>query len=118
MADEAVPATSPPEWPVKPRHLLLFALAAAGLGVVLAFPTGMWVPLRILVLSAGILAAGVTVTLRPKEPLVLAGAALVALLSAWGMDGSQIQLWVRGLPDVPPGSDAYPDWDSARLVMH
>jgi len=119
MTDEAVSTSPPAEWPVvKPLHLVIIGLSAAVVALVLALLPGVWIPLRVLILAAGILAAGVAVALQPREPLVLAGAALVALLSAWGMDGSQIQFWVRGLPQVAPGSDDYPDWDGARLVMY
>jgi hypothetical protein len=113
MADEAVSAGPPPDWPIgKPLHLVIGGLAAAALALVLALVPGVWVPLRILILGTGMLAAGFAVMLQPREPRVLAGAALVALLSAWGMDGSQIQLWVQA-----PASDDYADWDGARLVM-
>jgi hypothetical protein len=119
MTDEAVSASAGAEWPVvKPVHLVIVGLSAAALALVLALVPGLWVPLRVIILAVGILAAGVAVSLQPKEPRVLAGAALVALISAWGMDGSQIQLWVRGLPQIAPGSDDYPDWDGARLLMY
>lgn len=117
MARDLVPDVSTDDWPLRPRLLLAVALGAAVLALVLAL-IGLAAPLRVLVLAVAILSAGGAVTLRPRDLVVLGGASLVAILSAWGMDGSQLLLSVRGVPDGMPGTDAYPDWDTARLVMY
>jgi hypothetical protein len=89
-------------------QLPVVALAGAGIALLLSF-TSVWVPLRVLAMGVGLLAAGSAVAIRPKDRIALSAAILVALLSAWGMNGSLVQSWF-----YQPGDD----WDSARLVLY
>ncbi len=113
IEDEAGPDRT--GWPIRnPRPLLLASLGAAALLVgVFALPLwvyrvtgldlggfaltgGFWAFVRVLLVAAAGLLAGGAVAVRPKDVLVLLGAALASVLIAFGME---------------------PAWDSARLVM-
>src|SRR5262249_6520381 len=92
-ASDVPPAES--DWPpITPWQLLLFAGPAVVLAFLVSFLS--WAPLTVLLLLAGLIAAGSAVALQPKSVTVLGWAAAIAAVASFAMD---------------------PEWDSARLVV-
>jgi hypothetical protein len=86
-----------PEPPLDPHRLLLAAFWATGAGWALSWISLPWlVPVWVVLVLGGLLAAGGAVTLRYRSGRFWAGAALVAALAFFAMDE---------------------DWDTVRLVL-